>query len=250
MSLTPLTIDDRTFTSRLIMGSGGATSMDLLEKALVASGTEMTTVAMRRHASGTPIFPLLTRLNIAPLPNTAGCRTARDTVITARLAREALGTQWIKVEVISDEDTLLPDVCETVTACETLVAEGFTVMAYTSDDPVAAARLEDAGVAAVMPLGAPIGTGLGILNPHNIELIASRAQVPVVLDAGVGTASDAALAMELGCDAVLLASAVNRAEDPVAMAQAMKFAVQAGRRRRRRRVLSRGCKPFPYPGES
>ncbi len=173
MSLTPLTIGDRTFNSRLIMGSGGATSMDLLEQALIASGTEMTTVAMRRHAAGTPIFPLLQKLNIAPLPNTAGCRTA-------------------------------------------------------ADDPVAAARLEDAGVAAVMPLGAPIGTGLGILNPHNIELIASRAQVPVVLDAGVGTASDAALAMELGCDAVLLASAVNRAEDPVAMAQAMKFAVQAG----------------------
>jgi len=202
-------IAEKEFSSRLIMGSGGATSMDLLEKALVASGTEMTTVAMRRHASGTPIFPLLTRLNIAPLPNTAGCRTARDTVITARLAREALGTQWIKVEVISDEDTLLPDVCETVTACETLVAEGFTVMAYTSD-------------------GSPIGTGLGILNPHNIELICSRATVPVLLDAGVGTASDAALAMELGCSGVLLASAVNRAQDPVAMAQAMKAAVEAG----------------------
>jgi len=202
-------IAEKEFSSRLIMGSGGATSMDLLEKALVASGTEMTTVAMRRHASGTPIFPLLTRLNIAPLPNTAGCRTARDTVITARLAREALGTEWVKVEVISDEDTLLPDVCETVTACETLVAEGFTVMAYTSDDPVIAKRL-------------------GILNPHNIELICSRATVPVLLDAGVGTASDAAFAMELGCSGVLLASAVNRAQDPVAMARAMKAAVEAG----------------------
>jgi thiazole biosynthesis protein thiG len=148
--------------------------------------------------------------------------------MTAMLAREALGTSWVKVEIIHDEDTLLPDTVELLNACEQLVAEDFTVLAYTSDDPVAAARLEDAGVAAVMPLGAPIGTGLGILNPHNIELIASRAQVPVVLDAGVGTASDAALAMELGCDAVLLASAVNRAEDPVAMAQAMKFAVQAG----------------------
>ena len=224
MSLTPLTIGDRTFTSRLIMGSGGATSMDLLEQALIASGTEMTTVAMRRHAAGTPIFPLLQKLNIAPLPNTAGCRTAADAVMTAMLAREALGTSWVKVEIIHDEDTLLPDTVELLTACEQLVAEDFTVLAYTSDDPVAAARLEDAGV---MPLGAPIGTGLGILNPHNIELIASRAQVPVVLDAGVGTASDATLAMELGCDAVLLASAVNRAEDPVAMAQAMKFAVQA-----------------------
>ena len=215
MSLTPLTIGDRTFNSRLIMGSGGATSMDLLEQALIASGTEMTTVAMRRHAAGTPIFPLLQKLNIAPLPNTAGCRTAADAVMTAMLAREALGTSWVKVEIIHDEDTLLPDTVELLNACEQLVAEDFTVLAYTSDDPVAAARLEDAGV-------------LGILNPHNIELIASRAQVPVVLDAGVGTASDAALAMELGCDAVLLASAVNRAEDPVAMAQAMKFAVQAG----------------------
>ena len=144
------------------------------------------------------------------------------------LAREALGTSWVKVEIIHDEDTLLPDTMELLSACEQLVAEDFTVLAYTSDDPVAAARLEDAGVAAVMPLGAPIGTGLGILNPHNIELIASRTQVPVVLDAGVGTASDAALAMELGCDAVLLASAVNRAENPVAMAQAMKHAVEAG----------------------
>ena len=225
-------IAEKEFSSRLIMGSGGATSMDLLEKALVASGTEMTTVAMRRHASGTPIFPLLTRLNIAPLPNTAGCRTARDTVITARLAREALGTKWIKVEVISDEDTLLPDVCETVTACETLV------MAYTSDDPVIAKRLEDVGVAAVMPLGSPIGTGLGILNPHNIELICSRATVPVLLDAGVGTASDAALAMELGCSGVLLASAVNRAQDPVAMARAMKAAVEAG-------YLARGAGRIP-----
>ena len=227
-------IAEKEFSSRLIMGSGGATSMDLLEKALVASGTEMTTVAMRRHASGTPIFPLLTRLNIAPLPNTAGCRT----VITARLAREALGTKWIKVEVISDEDTLLPDVCETVTACETLVAEGFTVMAYTSDDPVIAKRLEDVGVAAVMPLGSPIGTGLGILNPHNIELICSRATVPVLLDAGIGTASDAAFAMELGCSGVLLASAVNRAQDPVAMARAMKAAVEAG-------YLARGAGRIP-----
>ena len=238
MSLTPLTIGDRTFNSRLIMGSGGATSMDLLEQALIASGTEMTTVAMRRHAAGTPIFPLLQKLNIAPLPNTAGCRTAADAVMTAMLAREALGTSWVKVEIIHDEDTLLPDVCETVTACETLVAEGFTVMAYTSDDPVIAKRLEDVGVAAVMPLGSPIGTGLGILNPHNIELICSRATVPVLLDAGVGTTSDAAFAMELGCSGVLLASAVNRAQDPVAMAQAMKAAVEAG-------YLARGAGRIP-----
>lgn len=228
-----LTIADRTFDSHLIMGTGGATSMSMLEDSLVASGTELTTVAMRRHAAkadqGESVFDMLQRLDIAPLPNTAGCRTARDAVITAKLAREALGTNWVKVEVIADEHTLLPDVVELIDACELLVAEGFVVLAYTSDDPVVAKRLEDVGCAAVMPLGSPIGTGLGILNPHNIELICSRATVPVLLDAGVGTASDAALAMELGCDGVLLASAVNRSQDPVAMAQAMKHAVEAGR---------------------
>lgn len=228
-----LTIADRTFDSRLIMGTGGATSMAMLEDSLVASGTELTTVAMRRHAAtagdgGESVFEMLRRLNIAPLPNTAGCRTARDAVITAKLAREALGTNWVKVEVIADEHTLLPDVVELIDACELLVAEGFIVLAYTSDDPVVAKRLEDVGCAAVMPLGSPIGTGLGILNPHNIELICSRATVPVLLDAGVGTASDAALAMELGCDGVLLASAVNRCQDPVSMARAMRLAVDAG----------------------
>lgn len=227
------TIADHTFDSRLIMGTGGATSMTMLEDSLVASGTELTTVAMRRHAAtagdgGESVFEMLRRLNIAPLPNTAGCRTARDAVITAKLAREALGTNWVKVEVIADEHTLLPDVVELIDACELLVAEGFVVLAYTSDDPVVAKRLEDVGCAAVMPLGSPIGTGLGILNPHNIELICARATVPVLLDAGVGTASDAALAMELGCDGVLLASAVNRCQDPVAMARAMRLAVDAG----------------------
>ncbi len=228
-----LTIADRTFGSHLIMGTGGATSMSMLEDSLVASGTELTTVAMRRHAAkadqGESVFDMLQRLGIDPLPNTAGCRTARDAVITAKLAREALGTNWVKVEVIADEHTLLPDVVELIDACELLVAEGFVVLAYTSDDPVVAKRLEDVGCAAVMPLGSPIGTGLGILNPHNIELICSRATVPVLLDAGVGTASDAALAMELGCSGVLLASAVNRSQDPVAMAHAMKMAVEAGR---------------------
>lgn len=229
-----LQIADRSFDSRLIMGTGGASSQALLEKSLVASGTELTTVAMRRHSakstgSGESVFELLARLGIAPLPNTAGCRTARDARLTAQLAREALGTNWVKVEVIADEHTLLPDVTELLDACELLVDDGFTVLAYTSDDPVAARRLEDVGVAAVMPLGSPIGTGLGILNPHNIELICSRANVPVLLDAGVGTASDAALAMELGCDGVLLASAVNRCQDPVAMARSMKLAVEAGR---------------------
>ena len=168
------------------------------------------------------------RLNIAPLPNTAGCRTARDAVITAKLAREALDTNWVKVEVIADDRTLLPDVVETLDATEQLVAEGFVVLAYTSDDPVTAKHLEDAGASAVMPLASPIGTGLGVLNPHNIELICSRADVPILVDAGVGTASDAALAMELGCDGVLLASAINRCQDPVAMAHAMKQAVNAG----------------------
>ncbi|AJK69173.1 thiazole synthase [Corynebacterium marinum] len=227
-----LTIADRSFDSRLIMGTGGATSMAMLEESLLASGTELTTVAMRRHAArtdgGESVFDMLQRLGIEPLPNTAGCRTARDAVLTAELAREALGTNWVKVEVIADEHTLLPDVVELIDACELLVAEGFVVLAYTSDDPVVAKRLEDVGCAAVMPLGSPIGTGLGILNPHNIELICSRATVPVLLDAGVGTASDAALAMELGCDGVLLASAVNRCQDPVAMARAMRSAVDAG----------------------
>ena len=237
-----LEIAGKQFDSHLIMGTGGASSQDMLERALIASGTQMTTVAMRRFAATAPtgesVFDLLNRLNIAPLPNTAGCRTARDAVITAKLAREALGTDWVKLEVIADDRTLLPDVVETVDACEMLVDEGFTVLAYTSDDPVAAKRLEDLGAAAVMPLGAPIGTGLGILNPHNIELICSRAEVPILIDAGVGTASDAALAMELGCDGVLLASAVNRCQDPVAMAKAMRLTVEAG-------LLARGAGRIP-----
>lgn len=227
-----LTIAGQEFSSHLIMGTGGSSSMHMLERCLVASGTELTTVAMRRHSAagaGESVFDLLRRLGIAPLPNTAGCRTARDAVITAELAREALGTNWVKLEVIADDRTLLPDVVETVDACELLVDAGFTVLAYTSDDPVAAKRLEDLGAAAVMPLGSPIGTGLGILNPHNIELICARAEVPVLVDAGIGTASDAALAMELGCSGVLLASAVNRSQDPEAMATAMRLAVEAGR---------------------
>lgn len=236
-----LEIAGKQFSSHLIMGTGGASSQDMLERALVASGTELTTVAMRRFAAqagGESVFDLLNRLDIAPLPNTAGCRTARDAVITAKLAREALGTDWVKLEVIADDHTLLPDVVETVDACELLISEGFTVLAYTSDDPVAAKKLEDLGAAAVMPLGSPIGTGLGILNPHNIELICSRAEVPILIDAGVGTASDAALAMELGCDGVLLASAVNRCQDPEAMARAMRLAVDGG-------LLARGAGRIP-----
>lgn len=224
------TIDDVEMSSRLVMGTGGASSLSILEDALVASGTELTTVAMRRFdaESRDSVFTMLQRLGIRVLPNTAGCYTARDAVLTARLAREALETNWVKLEVIADEDTLLPDPIELFAAAEELVLDGFTVFAYTNDDPALAKRLEDAGVAVVMPAGAPIGSGLGILNPHNIETIVSRAQVPVILDAGVGTASDAALAMELGCTAVLLASAVTRAHDAHAMAQAMALAVEAG----------------------
>lgn len=226
-----LMIDGVRLGSRLIMGTGGAPSLDGLGEALLASGTELTTVAMRRYAAGTgtSVFDLLERNGIRVLPNTAGCYTAREAVMTAELGREALETNWVKLEVIADEETLLPDAVELVEATEALVNRGFKVFAYTNDDPVLARRLELLGAAAVMPLGAPIGTGLGILNPHNIELIVSRAGIPVVLDAGIGTASDAALAMELGCDAVLLATAVTRAQHPVRMAEAFKHAVIAGR---------------------
>ncbi|WP_376770196.1 thiazole synthase [Arthrobacter terrae] len=228
-----LVIDGVALGSRLIMGTGGAPSLNGLGAALLASGTELTTVAMRRHnpvaPAGTSVFDLLLQQQIRVLPNTAGCFTAREAVMTAELAREALETDWVKLEVIADEHTLLPDAVELVDATEQLVGRGFKVFAYTNDDPVLAQRLEGLGAAAVMPLGAPIGTGLGILNPHNIELIVARACIPVILDAGIGTASDAALAMELGCDAVLLASAVTRAQDPVRMAEAFKHAVIGGR---------------------
>src|SRR5450755_1377177 len=220
-----------TFTSRLIMGTGGVPSLDVLEAALEASGTEITTVAMRRvdPAAHGSILDVLARRGVRVLPNTAGCYTAADAVLTAQLGREALGTNWVKLEVIADEHTLLPDPIELLNAAETLVSEGFLVLPYTNDDPVLARRLEQVGCVAVMPLGSPIGSGLGIRNPHNIELIVERAGVPVVLDAGIGTASDAALAMELGCDAVLLASAVTRAQRPALMAEAMRNAVAAGR---------------------
>ncbi|WP_448222386.1 thiazole synthase [Gordonia iterans] len=226
-----LEIAGRRLSSRLIMGTGGAPNLAVLEAALAASGTELTTVAMRRvsPASGTGLLDMLRRLDIQVLPNTAGCHTATEALLTAQLAREATGTELIKLEVVADERTLLPDPVELLDGAAALVADGFAVLAYTNDDPVLARRLEDAGCAAVMPLGSPIGTGLGIANPHNIEMIVARAGVPVVLDAGIGTASDAALAMELGCDAVLLASAVTRANDPVAMAHAMRHAVRAGR---------------------
>ncbi|EPD95737.1 thiazole synthase [Streptomyces albus] len=231
MADDPLTIGDTTFSSRLIMGTGGAPSLDVLERALIASGTELTTVAMRRLDPGVSgsVLSVLDKLGIRVLPNTAGCYTAGEAVLTARLAREALGTDWVKLEVVADERTLLPDPVELLDAAETLVDDGFTVLPYTNDDPVLARKLEDVGCAAIMPLGSPIGSGLGIRNPHNFQLITERAGVPVVLDAGAGTASDAALAMELGCAAVMLASAVTRAQEPVLMAEAMRRGVEAGR---------------------
>jgi thiazole synthase len=227
----PFVIAGETFGSRLIFGTGGATSLDALEQAITASGTEMTTVAMRRldpESSGS-VLAVLERTGVRVLPNTAGCFTARDAVLTAKLAREALETDWIKVEVIGDDRTLLPDPVELIDAAEQLVNDGFTVLPYTNDDPIVARRLEDIGCVAVMPLGSPIGSGMGIRNSYNISLIVQSAGVPVILDAGIGTASEAALAMELGCDGVLLASAVNRAQEPARMAEAMRKAVEAGR---------------------
>ncbi|HEY0470463.1 MAG TPA: thiazole synthase [Kribbella sp.] len=231
MSDDTLVIAGREFTSRLVMGTGGAPSLEVLEEALVASGTQLTTVALRRldPSQQGSVLDVLRKHAIAVLPNTAGCFTAGEAVLTARLAREALQTDLIKLEVVADDHTLLPDPVELLEAAEILAADGFSVLAYTNDDPILARRLEQAGCAAVMPLGSPIGSGLGIRNPHNISMIVEAAQVPVVLDAGIGTASDAALAMELGCDAVLLATAVTRAERPALMAAAMRDAVNAGR---------------------
>ena len=220
----------RTWSSRLIVGTGGFRSLEQMETALRASGTEIVTVAMRRvdPAAHGSLLDVIASLGVFCLPNTAGCYTARDAVRTARLAREAFETDWVKLEVIGDDRTLLPDAPELLEAAETLVEEGFTVLPYTNDDPILAARLEELGCAAVMPLGSPIGSGAGIRNPYNIRIIVERAAVPVILDAGIGTASDAALAMELGCDGVLLASSVSRAADPERMARAMRRAVEAG----------------------
>lgn len=227
----PFTIAGVELHSRLIMGTGGVPSLESLERSLVASGAELATVALRRvdpSARGS-VLDVLDRAGVRCLPNTAGCFTARDAVTTARLAREAFGTDWVKLEVIGDERTLLPDTVELLDAAERLVDDGFVVLPYTTDDPVTARRLEEIGCAAVMPLGSPIGSGMGIRNPYNLALIVEQASVPVVLDAGVGTASDAALAMEAGCAAVMVATAITRAQQPEVMAAAMRAAVEAGR---------------------
>ena len=226
----PLRIAGRELGSRLILGTGGFENHDVLAAAVAAADVELCTVAIRRldpEARGS-ILDVLGAVGVDVLPNTAGCYTARDAILTAQLAREALQTDWIKLEVIGDDRTLLPDAVELVSAAEALIDDGFVVLPYTTDDPVLARRLEDIGCAAVMPLGSPIGSGMGICNAYNLSIIVEQCSVPVVLDAGVGTASDAALALELGCDAVLCASAISRAHDPVEMARAIALAVQAG----------------------
>jgi thiazole synthase len=220
-------------TSRVLLGSAAYPSRQLMLDAIKSSGTEMVTVSLRRvpanPTGGEDLYTILKRKQIHVLPNTAGCFTAKEAILTAELAREALETNWIKLEVIADEETLLPDPTELLKAAESLVQLGFHVLPYTNDDPILSRRLEDLGCAAVMPLAAPIGTGLGIRNPHNLSLIVARSSVPVIVDAGLGTASDIALAFELGCDAVLLNTAVARARNPVSMATAVKHAALAGR---------------------
>jgi thiazole synthase len=227
-----LAISGREFKSRLFLGTSQYPNQQVMLDALTASGTEVVTVAIRRvrpeGPEGEGLYDLL-RGRFFILPNTAGCYTARDAVLTAELAREALETEWIKLEVIGDEDTLFPDVAELLVAAGELVKRKFTVLPYCNDDPVTCRKLEDLGCAAIMPLGAPIGSGMGIRNPYNVQIIREGCKVPLIIDAGVGTASDAALAMELGCDGVLMNSAVARARDPVKMAAAMKHGVEAGR---------------------
>lgn len=253
----------KTLRSRLLLGTAGYPSRATLLDALDVSGTELVTVAVRRvglqgqGGQGTSdaqgdtgdLYRALAERGLAVLPNTAGCYTARDAVLTAELAREALDTDLVKLEVIADEDTLLPDVEALLDAAGELVRLGFRVLPYTNDDPVTARKLEDVGCAAVMPLGAPIGSGLGIRNPHNLELILRAAGVPVIVDAGVGTASDVAIAFELGCDAVLLNTAVARAREPVRMARAVRAAAIAGREARRagripKKTLAVASTPF------
>jgi thiazole synthase len=226
-------IAGKTYTSRLLIGTARYPNMQVMLEAIEASGAEIVTVGIRRvnldDPSGESVIDLLNRKGYTILPNTAGCYTVKDAVFTAQLAREALETDLIKLEVIGDERTLFPDVGGLLEAADVLVRDGFTVLPYCNDDPVTCRRLEDVGCAAVMPLGAPIGSGMGIRNPYNVQIILDSVSVPVVVDAGVGTASDAAEAMELGCDAVLLNSAVAGARHPVGMAEAMRKAIEAGR---------------------
>jgi thiazole synthase len=226
-----LVIGGRDFTSRLIVGTGKYASMDVMRQAHEESGAEIITVAIRRVGlpSGASILDYIDAKRFTLLPNTAGCYSADEAVRTAYLAREAGLGDMVKLEVIGDSRTLFPDVQGLLEATRTLAREGFVVMPYTNDDPVVAKRLEDAGAAVVMPLGAPIGSGLGIRNPYNIKIILETVSIPVIVDAGVGTASDAAIAMELGCDGVLMNTAIAGARDPVAMARAMRLAVEAGR---------------------
>jgi thiazole synthase len=227
-----LVIAGRAFDSRLIVGTSRYPDPETMLAAIVASGAEMVTVSVRRtqisDASKTSFIAML-RERWAILPNTAGCYTAKEAVLTAQLAREALDTPWIKLEVIGDDDTLFPDVPELLKAAEQLLADGFVVLAYCNDDPIACRRLADMGCAAVMPLGAPIGSGMGIRNPYNLRIIRQQCRVPLIIDAGVGTASDVAVALELGIDGVLLNTAIAQAERPVQMARAMRLAAEAGR---------------------
>ena len=229
----PLKVGPYTFTSRLFVGTGKYETFPLMAEALEASGCQAVTVAVRRvnlgDSSKESLLDYIDRKRYTILPNTAGCFNAEDAVRTARLAREALGLDWVKLEVLADTDTLLPNPVETLKAIEVLVKEGFVVLAYTSDDPVMAKTLENAGATCVMPLGSMIGSGLGLLNPAHLQLIIERAGVPIIVDAGVGTASDTSVAMELGADGVLLNTGVAKARDPVMMARAMRHAVEAGR---------------------
>ena len=229
----PFTIAGVTFTSRLIIGTGKYPSLDVMRACHEVSGAEMVTVAVRRLDLNAPkeqsVLSFIDTTRMRLLPNTAGCYTADDAVRTCHLAAELGLSKWVKLEVLGDEKTLYPDVEETVKAARRLVKDGFTVLPYTSDDVITARKLEDAGCAVVMPLAAPIGSGLGIRNPHNLRLIIEAAKVPIIVDAGVGTASDAAIAMELGCDGILMNTAIAAAKEPVRMARAMKLAVEAGR---------------------
>ena len=229
---TNLVLGGKEFTSRLIVGTGKYSTLDIMREAHEASGAEIVTVAVRRVSlpgTGESILDFIDTKRYTLLPNTAGCYTADEAVRTAYLAREAGMGDFVKLEVIGDQRTLFPDVPELIEATRTLAREGFIVMPYTNDDPIACRKLQDAGAACVMPLGAPIGSGLGIRNPYNIKIILETVTVPVIVDAGVGTASDAAIAMELGCDGVLMNTAIAKAREPVRMARAMKLAVEAGR---------------------